>query len=801
MLHQPLRHLLALLFFAVLLIPDARDLLAQERFTLSGYMKDAQTGEDLIGANVFLVEDPGRGTVSNVYGFYSITLPAGEYQVGYSYVGYENRVETVSLQADRRLNIELEPRGVMTEEVVVTAERRDENVQSTSMGTAEISVEQIKTMPAIFGEVDILKTLQLLPGVQSAGEGNSGFYVRGGGPDQNLILLDEAVVYNTGHLFGFFSVFNSDAIKNTTLIKGGMPARYGGRLSSVVDVTMKDGNNQQWAGSGGIGLISSRFTLEGPLVKEKSSIMVSGRRTYADLLVRPFIKGTEFEGNGYYFYDLNAKANFRFSDKDRIYASGYFGRDVFQFVSPDNAFNATLPWGNRTATLRWNHLYSDKLFSNLSLIYNDYEFEVGSVFEDFEFSLFSGVRDYNGKFDFDWFAHENHTVKFGANYTWHRFTPYSANATDGQSAEFATDSLNQKYAHELALYIEDEFEIGPRFRVQAGLRGTWFQQVGPYNQFSFNAIGQITDTTFFEKGEGVQSYWGLEPRLSMRYTLDEQSSLKAGLAYTNQFIHLVTSATTTLPTDLWVPSSAVVKPQRGTQVSVGYFRNFLNNDLETSVEVYYKDLRNQIEYGASFVPDIGRDVEENFVFGRGNSYGAEFFIRKNKGPVTGWIGYTLSWTWRYFDELNDGERFPARFDRRHDLSAVVNWKVNERWTLSSVFVYGTGQTTTIPVATYIIEGNLVNEYGDRNGYRLAPYHRMDVSATYTPARAKAKAKGKDPWLDWDLNFSVYNVYNRLNPFFIYYDIEGDVFAGDLDIRAKQVSLFPVIPSVTWNFRF
>lgn len=779
---------------AALLLLLAGTLTAQQRHTISGYVKDAQTGEDLIGANVFLLDDPARGTVTNVYGFYSLTLPEGRYRIGVSYVGYEPLRDSLLLDGDLRRNIDLEPSAILTEEVVVTAERRDANVQSTSMGTAEISVEQIKTMPAIFGEVDILKTLQLLPGVQSAGEGNSGFYVRGGGPDQNLILLDEAVVYNTGHLFGFFSVFNSDAIKNTTLIKGGMPARYGGRLSSVVDVSMKEGNNRSWHGAGGVGLISSRFTLEGPLVKEKSSVMVSGRRTYADLLVRPFLKGTDFEGNGYYFYDLNAKANFRFSDRDRVYASGYFGRDVFSFVSPDNDFNASIPWGNRTATLRWNHLYSDKLFSNLSLIYNDYEFEVGSTFEDFDFTLFSGVRDWNGKFDFDWYAHENHTVRFGANYTWHRFTPYSANATNG-STEFGTDSLNRKYAHELAVYLEDEFSIGARLRVQAGLRGTWFQQMGPYNRFLFNDRGVITDTLAFERGEKVQDYWGLEPRLSLRYALTPSSSLKAGLAYTNQFIHLVTSSTTTLPTDLWVPSSAVVQPQRGTQVSVGYFRNFLDDDLETSIEVYYKDLRNQIEFAASYVPDLGRDVEESFVFGRGESYGAEFFIRKNRGAFTGWIGYTLSWTWRTFEDLNEGERFPARFDRRHDLSAVLTWKASERWTVSSVFVYGTGQATTVPVATYLIEGNLINEYGPRNGYRLKPYHRLDLSATLKP-RPRPDRK-----LDWDLNFSVYNVYNRLNPFFIYYDVEGEPLEGNLDIRAKQVSLFPVIPSVTWNFRF
>lgn len=770
---------------------------AQSRLTVSGYVRDAQTGEDLIGASVFLAEDPGRGTVTNLYGFYSISLPAGQYDLVFSFVGYEPQSAAVTLNgSEQRLNINLAPRSTLIQEVVVSAERSDENVQSTAMGRTELSIEQIKTMPAIFGEVDILKTLQLLPGVQSAGEGNSGFYVRGGGPDQNLILLDEAVVYNTGHLFGFFSVFNSDALRNTTLIKGGMPAQYGGRLSSVLDIAMKDGNNQQWQGTGGIGLISSRFTLEGPLVRDRSSVMVSGRRTYADLLVRPFLKGTEFEGNGYFFYDLNAKVNYRFSDKDRVYASGYFGRDVFNFVSPDNDFNANIPWGNRTATLRWNHLFSSQLFSNLSLIYNDYEFQVGSRFEDFQFTLFSGVRDYNAKLDFDFYPGEGHHIKWGANYTFHRFSPYSANATDG-TVELGTGEENNKFAHELALYVQDDFDIGPRVKVNAGLRGTWFQQVGPYNQPVYNDREVAIDTIRYGRGEKVKDYYGLEPRVSMRYTLNDNASLKAGIAYTNQFIHLVTSSTSTLPTDLWVPSSAIVEPQRGIQYSLGFFQNLLDNDLETSVEVYYKDLRNQIEFSESYVPEFGRDVEEDFVFGRGESYGAEFFVRKNRGDITGWVGYTLSYTWRFFDDLNRGERFPARFDRRHDLSAVVTWQATPRWTLSSIFVYGTGQATTVPVSFYLIEGNLVNQYGERNGFRLAPYHRMDFSATYTPVRSEDRPR----FLDWDLNFSVYNVYNRLNPFFIYYDIEGDVFSGDVDISAKQVSLFPVIPSITWNFRF
>lgn len=766
---------------------------AQSKYTLSGYIKDGSSGEDLIGANVYVKTDQVIGTATNVYGFFSMTLPAGTYNVTFSYIGYEDQVKTIDLTSDQRINISLK-QGEVLEEVVIKEERNDANIQSTDMGTVELNIEQIKTIPVLFGEVDILKTIQLLPGVGGAGEGNTGFYVRGGGPDQNLILLDEAVVYNTGHLFGFFSVFNSDAIKNVTLIKGGMPAQYGGRLSSVVDVQMKEGNNQQYHAEGGIGLIASRLTIQGPIVKDKSSFIVSGRRTYIDALVTPFLKGTEFEGNGYYFYDLNTKVNYKFDDKNRIFLSGYFGQDVFNYVAPDNTLNISVPWGNATATARWNHLFSDQLFMNVSAIYNSFDFSVKSDFQDFSFNLFSGVKDWNGKVDFDYYPGANHAIKFGANYIFHTFTPYSAEG-NFDDVEFGTDTLNNKLAHEAGIYIQDEFDVTKRLKINVGVRGSYFAQVGPYNDIIY-AEDNITilDTVQYDNGEKIADYTALEPRFNARFIVDPQSSIKAGITFTNQFIHLVSSSTSTLPTDLWIPSSAKVKPQIGIQYSIGYFRNFYDNKYETSVEVYYKDLKNQIEYADGYVPDLGTDIEDNFVFGRGRSYGAEFFIKKAKGKFNGWIGYTLSKTERQFDNLSTGTSwFPTKYDRIHDLEVVAVYQLSDRWDLSSTFVYATGQATTIVESFYVIGGQLQTDYGPRNGYRLPAYHRCDVSATL---KNKPGKKYESSW-----NFSIYNVYSRKNPYFIYTTWEGDFATGAVDVQAKQVSIFPIIPSVTWNFKF
>jgi hypothetical protein len=766
---------------------------AQEKFTISGYVKDTSSGETVIGANISI--QPGNESVtSNQYGYYSITLPAGDYQFTISHVSYLQAAEQISLTSNIRRDILLLSRNASMNEVIVYSKKRDANVKNAQMGKIELSMDQIKAIPSFMGEVDILKTIQLLPGVRNAGEGNAGFYVRGGGPDQNLILLDDAVVYNTGHLFGFFSIFNADAIKNTSLIKGGMPAQYGGRLSSVLDVAMKDGNNQQYIVEGGIGLIASRFSVQGPIQKNKSSFIVSGRRTYVDALVKPFIsKESEFHGSGYYFYDLNVKFNHRFSQKDRIFLSGYFGRDVFDFVSGQQSFKANIPWGNTTASFRWNHVFSQKLFANTSLVYNDYQFSFGAEQNNLEIKLSSGIRDGSFKYDMDYYPAPHHKLKFGLLSTYHKFIP---NVVSGRqdSVVFTPGNEDIKYALENGFYGQDDWELSDKIAVNYGVRWSRFAQIGPYTRYTRDQDQNKIDSTKYKSFETIRGYGGIEPRVTLRWSVDDKTSIKGSVSRNLQYIHLVSNSGTTLPTDLWVPSTFRVEPQLSWLYAAGFFRNFKDNSLETSIELYYKSMQNQIEFKEGYQPGL-TDPEADFVFGKGWSYGSEFLVNKVKGDLTGWIGYTLSWTWRKFDQLNTGLKYPAKFDRRHDLSVVATYKFNSKWQFGSVFVYGTGNATTLPERFYFINGVLTQEYSSLNQYRLKAYHRLDLSATYRPV-PKKKRKVESYWV-----FSVYNVYNRMNPYFIYFDQKGSAFQGTLEIEAKQVSLFPVLPSVTWNFRF
>jgi hypothetical protein len=766
---------------------------AQKKFTISGYVRDSATGESVIGATI-TVSGSALSVTSNQYGFYSITLDSSTYMLSLSHVGYLAQSNEVQLGENVVLNWTLLSRSAALAEVRVFSRRRDQNVRNAQMGRIDLSINQIKNIPAFMGEVDILKTLQLLPGVRNAGEGNAGFYVRGGGADQNLIMLDDAVVYNTGHLFGFFSIFNSDAIKNTSLIKGGMPAQYGGRLSSVLDITMKDGNNQKFEGEGGIGAIASRLSLQGPLVKDKASFIVSARRTYVDALVKPFVKKTsDFYGSGYYFYDLNAKVNYRFSDKDRLYLSGYFGRDVFTFNNQRRSFGANIPWGNSTATVRWNHVFNQKLFANATVVYNDYNFKFAASQDNFSVSLASGIRDGSAKVDFDYYPAPKHKIKFGTLATYHKFTP---NVVSGRqdSVVFAPSNEDNKFALEKAVYVQDDWDISDRLKLNVGLRWTGFTQLGPYTRFTRDANRNKLDSIVYQRGDRIKDYNGLEPRATLRYTINEASSLKAGINRNFQFIHLVSNSGSTLPTDLWVPSTFTVNPQIGWQYALGYFQNVRDNMFETSVEVYYKQMQNQIEYKEGYTPGL-QDPEEEFVFGKGWSYGAEFLVNKVQGSLTGWVGYTLSWTWRQFPQLNEGNRYPARYDRRHDLSAVATYELSPKWRFGSVFVFGTGNATSLPERFYIIEGVLTQEYSRINQYRMPSYHRLDLSATYTP-QARKKRRYEGSWV-----FSIYNVYSRQNPYFIYFDQTGSPLEGTLKVEARQVSLFPIIPAVTYNFKF
>ncbi len=800
----------SLLLFFLIFTSGISTLSAQNKYTISGYVKDASTGEALIGANVYIKEKL-KGSSTNQYGFYSITIEEGQYTLVVSFLGYQDYSVPVLLNKNQRINVEVKSSAIQTQEVVITGEREDKNVQSTQMGKVELEVEKIKSLPAFLGEVDILKTIQLLPGVQSAGEGNSGYYVRGGGPDQNLILLDEAVVYNASHLFGFFSVFNADAVKNVSLIKGGMPAQYGGRLASVLDITMKEGNNREFHGEGGLGFVASRLTLEGPIKKDTSSFIISARRTFVDLFLRkPFVKeGSDAEGNIYYFYDVNAKVNYRLSDKDRLFLSGYFGRDVFNFTNTESGFKVRIPWGNATGSLRWNHLFSDRMFFNASLVFSDYRFRFNATQQQFDFGLYSGIRDYNAKLDFTYFPSINHNLKFGGNYVYHIFTPSNASARSGDVV-FDLGKVVKFYGHDAAVYINDDWDLTDRFAVSTGLRFSMFQHVGPFDRYTLDSFGRnLEDTITYGRGEKVARYLRAEPRLSARYNLNLRSSVKASFTQNYQYIHLAAIGSVSLPTDVWVPSTDKVKPQRGEQYALGYFRNFNNNLYETSLEVYYKEMRNQVEYKEGHQPeeDVKNNVDNNFVFGKGWSYGAELFLKKTRGKINGWIGYTWSKTDRKFAELNKGNTFPAKYDRRHDVSFVMNYEISEKWTLGAVWVYATGNAMTLPQTRFFLVGptastqvitnptvfgGVYNEPGPRNSFRMASYHRLDISATW---KRKKTRKFESSW-----NFAIFNVYNRYNPYFIYFNDSVDK-DGNFKIQAKQVSLFPILPSVTYNFKF
>ena len=765
---------------------------AQTQFTISGYVQDNQSGENLIGVSIY-DQNTFKGTASNQYGFYSLTINEGEYEITYSFIGYKSITKKINLNKDLRLNISLDNDAIMTEEVIVTGEKLDKNISSSSMSQAKLEVNNIKKIPVILGEVDILKSAQLLPGIQSGGEGNSALYVRGGGPDQNLILLDEAVVYNAAHLFGFFSVFNADAIKDINIIKGGMPAEYGGRLSSVLDITMKDGNNKKYEADGGIGLLSSRLTIQGPVQKDKSSFIVSGRRTYVDVLSKPFMpEDNAFSGSGYYFYDLTTKINYRIDDNDRLYLSGYFGRDVFNFANSDSDIGIEIPWGNATTSLRWNHLFNDKLFMNTSIIFSDYRFEFNIAQQDFELKIFSGINDWNTKIDFLYQPNPRHTVKFGTNYIYHEFTPGNATGRSGDVV-FEPDEIFKQYSNEGAIYISDDFEFSDILKIHAGLR---------YSSFQHSGYISFRDYINNELKYNNNNYRHIEPRLSFRYKLNPTSSFKGSYTENYQYIHLASTSSVSLPTDLWIPSSSLLKPKFSKQYAVGYFKNLKDNMYESSIEAYYKEMDNLIEYKEGVLPEDNTNSSSDnaFAIGNGDSYGLELLIKKNKGRTTGWVGYTLSKTTRYFDDINEGNSFPAKYDRRHDLSITATHKLNKKWTFSSVFVYSTGNAITLPSERYLIGQEIYTEFTSRNGYRMAPYHRLDIGATYY---SKKKGNMQSSW-----NFSIYNLYSRKNPYFIYLALEGDdendnasFQQGNVTPKAYQVSIFPILPSITWNFNF
>lgn len=795
-----------------------------QNFAIGGSVKDAANGETLVGATIY-IKEKNISANSNSYGFFSLSAPKGTYTVVFTYLGYKTITQQITLDNDVTLNISFTREETELQEVEINTKATNENVKSTQMGVVQLDMAEIKKIPAFMGEVDILKTIQLLPGIKNAGDGNTGFYVRGGGPDQNLILLDEANIYNASHLLGFFSVFNGDAIKNVNLYKGNMPAQYGGRLSSVLDISMKEGNNQEFQVDGGIGVIASRLTIQGPVLKNKASFIVSGRRTYVDIIGKPWIDKSDFKGTSYFFYDLNAKFNYTINDKNRLFLSGYFGRDKFVYNDVDGDFKASIPWGNAAACLRWNHVFNTKLFSNASLSFTNYDFSFGAAQQSFELIIKSGITDYNFKYDLSYYPNSRHSIKTGVSYIFHTFVPTSVSARQG-STVFDLGKKIKLYSHDAAVYISDDWEITRKFKMNIGLRFSNFTQIGPFTRYKKDVFGVINDTANYHTNQVVANYNGLEPRLSARYSLTKKLSLKASYSRNFQYIHLASISSISLPTDVWMPSTEIIKPQESNQYALGIFKNLRDNMFETNIEVYYKTMSNQIEYkeGSQPTDNIYDNPDNAFTFGKGWAYGAEFFIKKNYGKFTGWIGYTLSWTWRQFKEINYGESFLAKYDRRHDASLVVTYDANKRWNFGMVWVYGSGNRGTLPNGFFLYEGSLSNDYGLRNSYQFVPYHRLDLNVTYTPDRAKKlekrkrilveqyKAQGKDTTKvrvtkKWAKNFSnsftlsVFNAYNRYNPYFIYLTREGDFSNGTLKVGAKQVSLFPILPSLTWNFKF
>ncbi len=780
---------------------------AQETCTISGTITDTSDGETVIGAKIY-IPSIKKGAITNNYGFYSLTVLCGKYDIEFRVSGRETEKKTINLNGDLLLDYETGTNIQAIDEVIVKGNALD-NTNSTKIGQIELDIAEIKTLPAFMGEVDIIKAIQLLPGVSSAAEGGQGFYVRGGGPDQNLVLLDEAVVYNAAHLFGFFSVFNADAVKSVNLIKGGIPANFGGRMSSVLEVNMNEGNYKKFKVKGGIGAISSRLTLEGPLKKDKGSFIISGRRTYIDLIMKAAIPDSSpFAGSSYFFYDFNLKLNYKLTKKDKIFFSSYYGKDEFQFGNKDDGFQVKMPWGNAIASLRWNHIFSSKLFMNVTTTMTDYLFSFGSEQDQFRFELKSGIRDYGGKVDFSYFPNPRHRMKWGLNYTYHTFTPTSVSASS-DDVEFDTGIAQKLFSHESAVYFLDEVDLNENIRVNMGLRYSTYQHVGAFTRYVDGGISQPDSTIVYDKGDLIKFYQGLEPRVSMRWLLPDNSSIKAGWTYNYQYVHLTSLSAVSLPTDIWFPTTDIAKPQKGWQGSLGYFRNFNKNKWETSVEVYYKDMRNLIEYKEGALPsdNVNDNTDNLLTFGRGWSYGAELYIRRTFGKLTGWIGYTWSKTERLFEDLNDGLKFPAKYDRRHDLSIVASYKLNDHWNFSAAFIYATGNTLTLPTSWYVHGQDLLFNYGHRNSTRMAPYHRLDISAIwYSKAYkekedengniVKVKKRMRSNWA-----FSIYNVYNRANPYFLYVDNDGDFLQGNFEISVKQVTLFPIIPSVTWNFEF
>lgn len=751
-------------------------LMAQQRYTVSGTIRDKASGETMIGVTVHVAGVATMGTSCNEYGFYSLTLNEGKHRMVFDFIGYQPDTLAVELKANVKLDHWMQEEALQAKEVVITAEGKNDNIVKPEVGIERLDVKEISKLPVIFGEKDILKTMQLLPGIKSGGDGGGGFFVRGGSTDQNLILLDEAPVYNASHLLGFFSTFNSDALKDVSIMKGISPANFGGRLSSVVDVKMRDGSNQKFGATGGIGLISSRLSIDGPLVKNKGSFIVSGRRTYADVFLRA---SDRFRGNRLYFYDLNLKANYELNDRNRIYLSGYFGRDV---LGVGSIFG--IDWGNKTGTLRWNHVFNPRLFSNTSVIYSDYSYNIDLKAGNTNFNLDSRIQDWNLKQEFSFFQSTRSTWKFGLNSIHHTIMP-SRFTGDG----LVVPQVPNRNGWENAVYVNNTLKTGSRFNLDYGIRFSSYTILGG-DTYRTYVRSELRDSVRLASGELGKTYYFIEPRVQFSWVLSESSSLKGGYARNTQNMHLLSNSSAGTPTDQWIGSSYSVKPEVADQVSLGWFKNLRNDRYQLSIESYYKYMQNQIDFKDGADLQTTDDVESQLLSGIGRAYGVEFLVKKTQGRFTGWVGYTLSRTERKIDGINGGDWYNARQDRTHDMSVVAMYQLSEKWSASGVFVYFTGNAVTFPTGKYSIDGNNTFLYSSRNADRMPAYHRLDLSATYTPSQ---KNRFESSW-----NFSIFNVYGRENAYSIAFETSE---SNPQRTVARQTALFRWVPSITYNFKF
>ncbi|MBL7683914.1 MAG: TonB-dependent receptor [Flavipsychrobacter sp.] len=757
-----------------LLLLLSTKLLFAQSYTVSGTVKQKSSGETLMGVTVSIVGKSSVGIVTNEYGFYSLSLPKGDYTLRFSYVGYKQELVRLNLDDNKVVNANMIDETSL-KEVVVSSKKDNDNLTKATMGTEVLDIKAASKIPVVFGEKDLVKTIQLMPGVKSSGEGSNGFSVRGGATDQNLILLDEAPVYNASHLLGIFSTFNSDALKDATIIKGNSPSQYGGRLSSVLDVKMKEGNNKEYHVSGGLGLISSRVTIEGPIQKEKSSFMISGRRTYADLIAS---LSSDFKDIKLYFYDLNAKANLAINSKNKLYFSGYFGKDV---LGVSKTFGSN--WGNVTGTLRWNSVVSSKLFSNTSFIYSNYDFNVNFTTDGSVINTNSNIKDLNLKQDFTYFLNSNNTMRIGFNIIHHTITPSTTTGTGIVNTKKSRKGL------ENAIYVNNSYKAYDKLSIDYGLRFSFYNVLGGdvYNVYQNN---QLVQSIKLDEGKFGKTYYNLEPRLSMNYRLSNNSSIKAGYARNTQSLHLMSNSTGGSPTDQWIGNSYNIKPEVADQVSIGYSRNFKDNVFELNSEVYYKAMQNQIDYRDGTDINTTPDIESELLYGKGRAYGVEVIFKKKTGKLTGWIGYTLSKTERQINGINDGKWYNAKQDRTHDLSVVGIYSLTSRWTLSGAFVYTTGNAVTFPTGKYTLNNMTLYQYGNRNANRMPATHRLDISATY---EKPSKKRFQSSW-----TIGLYNAYGRSNPYSVTF---RESKSDPNKIEAVQTSLFQWVPSVTYNFKF